>query len=67
MRAYIKDMRRRLGLNADDTSRDADLEAMSPNDRLRLLCGYHLGDPGWVDTFLAWARDAGFKIEEPRP
>jgi hypothetical protein len=35
--------------------------------RLGLICGFHLGYPGWEHTFLNWARDAGFKISEPTP
>jgi hypothetical protein len=62
-RAYIGDMRQRLGLEEDDASRDAQIEAMPPMERLKLVCGWHLGDPGWAGHFLDWARDAGFKIE----
>ena len=66
-RQYISDMRQRLGLGPDDASRDDDIEKMTPEQRLSLLCGWHLGYPGWSHTFLSWARDAGFKIPEPRP
>lgn len=62
---YISDMRQRIGLKADDASRDQEIEAMTPTRRLALICGWHMGYPGWEHTFLNWARDAGFKISEP--
>jgi hypothetical protein len=62
MRAYIGDMRQRLGLKADDTKLDEEIEKMSPEARLALLCGWHFGDPGWASTFIEWAKDAGFKV-----
>lgn len=61
--AYIKDMRQRLGLEPDDARRDTHIAAMSPLERFQLLCGWHLGDPGWASTMLAWAKDAGLHIE----
>lgn len=64
-RRYISDMRRRLGLRDYDATRDQEIEAMTPTQRLGLICGFHLGYPGWEHTFLNWARDAGFKISEP--
>lgn len=60
---FIKEMRARLGVSMNDTSRDADIAKMSPMERLRLLAGWNLGDPGWAATFIAWAKDCGFKIE----
>ena len=63
-RLYIGDMRQRLGLEEDDTRRDDEIEKMSPRDRFRLLCGWHLGHPNWAHTILDWAKDAGLKISE---
>ncbi|MGX9392521.1 hypothetical protein ACWX0K_20560 [Nitrobacteraceae bacterium UC4446_H13] len=64
-RRYIEDMRQRLGLKPDDASLDGHIEKMTAEQRLALLCGWHLGDPNWSYSFLSWARDAGFKITEP--
>lgn len=64
-RRYIEDMRQRLGLKPDDARRDDEIEKMTPEERLELICGWHLGYRGWSRTFLNWARDAGFKITEP--
>ena len=62
MRAYIGDMRQRLGVKEDDTSQDERIELMTPMQRLRLLCGWNFGDPSWASHIIAWAEDAGFKI-----
>ncbi len=66
-RAHISEMRQRLGLKEDDDSRDVLIEEMTPEQRLRLICGWHLGDSEWAETFLDWARDAGYEITEPKP
>jgi hypothetical protein len=65
-RRYIQEMRQRLGLQPDDTSRDVDIEKMSPTKRLSLLTGWHLGYDGWEHTILNWVEDAGFKITPKR-
>lgn len=61
-RRYIEDMRQRLGLDADDSSSDKRIEKMSSEERLKLLCGWHLGDPAWAHQFINWARDAGYEV-----
>ena len=63
---YIEQMRQRLGLGPGDESRDTEIEKMSPMDRLRLLCGWHIGDPNWAQSFMNWATDSGFKIVEKK-
>lgn len=61
---YIEDMRGRLGLEADDTSRDAFIEGLEPIQRLRLIAGWNLGYDGWEHTIMNWVRDAGFKVKD---
>jgi len=63
-RFYIGAMRGNLGLEETDTSRDEEIEKMTPERRLQLVCGWHLGDRSWAGTVIAWARDCGFKIEQ---
>lgn len=63
---YIEDMRRRLGLEAQDTTKDALIESMTPTQRLGLLAGWHLGYSGWDHTILNWVEDAGFKLTPDR-
>lgn len=60
----IGKMRQRLGLKAEDASRDAGIAKMTPEERLALICGWTLGDPGWGHTFMSWAKDVGFKISQ---
>jgi len=59
----IGEMRERLGLKEDDTSRDKAIEAMEPESRLRLLAGWHLGDPSWAGRFIRWARTCGYEVK----
>lgn len=61
-RHYINDMRQRFGLEPADASRDAQIEAMVPIERLKLLCGWNLGDPHWATTILSWVQDAGYSV-----
>ena len=37
----------------------------SPSEKLRAACQWHLGDPSWAGTFIDWARQAGYVVEEP--
>jgi hypothetical protein len=61
---HIKQVvRQRLGLEQNDQSRDADIDAMEPIRLLRHVCGWKLGDSYWAETFLGWARDCGYKIK----
>lgn len=60
---YIKEMRQRLGLEENDTQRDAEIASMTPYARLRLLCGWFLGDPNWASSMLEWCNDAGFEVK----
>lgn len=63
---YIKDMRQRLGLEPDDSSRDSDLEKMTETQKLGLIAGWHLGYSGWEHTILNWVEAAGFKVTPKR-
>lgn len=66
-RAYIGDMRQRLGLDEDDSSRDEKIEEMTAEQRLGLIAGWNLGYSDWAGTILRWVRDAGFEVKAPRP
>lgn len=56
-------LRRRRDLQPSDASRDAELEALSPMDKLRELAAWELGDPSWAGTFMDWAKACGIKVE----
>lgn len=62
----LKKIRQRNGLDEQDTSRDAELNAMPPLQKLRDLMGWEMGSPGWADQFITWAKDCGIKIVDPR-
>lgn len=57
-------LRKRASLDEKDTSHDAELEALSPRRALQQVIGWQIGDPTWADTFLGYAKDCGFRIEE---
>lgn len=62
---YITDMRGNLGVDlANVTACDAMIAKMSPLERLRLICGWNIGDREWANSFIEWAKDAGFEVRE---
>ncbi len=60
----LMDLRQRSGLEADDKSIDEKLIALSPEEKLRMVVGWHLGDESWAGSFLDWAKACGMKIDE---
>lgn len=63
-RYIISKLRQRRDLDSRDGSQDADIEAMSPMEKLREVTTWELGSPSWADTFLNWARDCGMEVNE---
>lgn len=61
---YIKELRQRAGVEEDDTSMDAKIERMSPMQRVKMLAGWELGDPGWTGRFKDWFESQGFIVVE---
>lgn len=59
---YVEEMRQRLGLSEDDESRDKEIEAMDPLQRVRLIAGWYLGDGGWADTFREYCESQGLYL-----
>lgn len=59
----MRDIRQRLGLDENDTSRDTEIEAMTPEKKLRAVVGWHLGDEQWANDFINWAVALGVTIE----
>ena len=60
---YMKELRQRLGLEEDDISKDDDIKSMDSMDRVRMLCGWELGDTSWCDVFLGWMRSQGLNVD----
>ncbi len=61
---YVEEMRQRLGLEKDDTSRDKEIEDMEPLKRVRLIAGWYLGDPNWADTFKDYFESQGLYLSD---
>lgn len=51
---YVEEMRKRLGLEEDDTTLDPRIEQMTPLKRVGLIAGWYLGDASWASTFKEW-------------
>lgn len=62
----MKTLRQRNGIAADDTSFDAELDAMPPLQKLRAVAAWELGSPDWADQFITWATQCGIQITDPR-
>lgn len=58
----MKTLRECKGLKEDDTSRDTEINARSPEYNLELLCAWEFGDRAWADWFIRRMRDLGGKI-----
>jgi hypothetical protein len=56
---YVWEMRQSLGLDENDTSRDAEIEAMTPMRRVELVVGWYLGDPKWAVRFRNFFENQG--------
>jgi len=59
---YVEEMRQRLGLDENDTSKDKYLEQMKPFDRVKLIIGWEFGDESWGDTFKEWCDSQGLYL-----
>ncbi len=62
--SLMKKIRGRIDLDADDTSRDAEIKRWTPRQRLRKVVGWELGDENWADKILEWANACGYKIRK---
>ena len=60
-------LRQRRGLSPDDGSMDAELEALSPADKLREVIAAELGDVATAEKVAAWALDCGMMTALQRP
>ena len=48
-----------MGLETDDSSRDAEILKWSPVRVVRACSQWEMGDPGWADIFALWMERAG--------
>ena len=56
---YISEMRQRLGCKENETTDDDRILEMSPWNRVKLIVGWYLGDPGWADSFKGYCESQG--------
>ena len=63
---YIQELRQRAGCEEDDTSMDSKNEAMSPIQRVEMIAGWELGDPGWVGRFKDWFESQGLLVVDKK-
>ena len=59
---YLKDLRKRLGLDENDSSKDELIKEREPFFNLKELCGWYLGDSSWVIEFKEWCEAVGIKL-----
>ena len=57
-------LRGRLGLNEDDTSRDAEILKMEPYEVVRECSAWKLGDPYWATMIAGWMKQSGCKVDD---
>lgn len=56
---YVEELRQRLGLEENDTSRDGYIMSLTPFERVQMLCGWYFGDPSWAGTLKSWCESQG--------
>jgi hypothetical protein len=59
----LKRLRQRHDLDENDTSRDAEFNAMEPAIAFQEVVCWELGDARWAPQLLSWARECGFEIK----
>lgn len=60
----LKIIRQRYGYAEDDTSNDAEFQAMEPVKAFEALIGWTLGDHRWAKTILKMAGDCGVSLPD---
>ena len=61
---YLEEIRKRLGLDENDTSRDKDIVEMEPMERVRLFVGWYHGDGSWADKYKGYFESQGLYVTE---
>jgi len=56
---YVEELRQRLGLDENDTSRDEYILSLPSMRRVELLSGWYFGDEAWAGTFKEWCESQG--------
>lgn len=61
----MKRIRQRHGYEEKDTSHDAELQQMSPMNKLRAVVAWELGDESWADMVINAAATLGVDPQNP--
>jgi hypothetical protein len=61
---YKEELRKRLGLEVDDESRDEYLQSLKPIDRFRMILAYRLGHDNWIYAIDGMLNSQGLCIAE---
>jgi hypothetical protein len=59
---YVEEIRQRLGLERDDTSRDGEIERMSPIQRAGLVVGWFHGSESWARQYKEYFESQGIYL-----
>lgn len=59
---YVGAMRQRLGDSAEDTSVDAQILAMTPMERVGLICAWNHGDAVWARIYKEYFESQGLYL-----
>lgn len=62
----MQKLREAEGLDRYDTSKDKEIQEMSPKEALRALCRWEFGDPTWAGIFIEWAEACGYSVTEKK-
>ena len=64
---YIEILRMRLGLDENDTSRDAYINSLPPMRRVRMIAGWELGSEAWATQFEEYFESQGLYLTTIKP
>jgi len=59
---YKEELRKRLGLEPGDSSRDGYLANLNPLKRFKMLLGWHLGSEDYIYSITDWLSSQGLCI-----
>ncbi|EMM5100298.1 hypothetical protein ACK249_003644 [Pseudomonas aeruginosa] len=59
----LKMLRQREGLDANDSSKDDALDALTPDEKFRNVIAWQFGDGAWSGTILSWAAQCGVQLD----
>lgn len=58
----LQNLRQRKNLDETDMSKDSEILAMSPHEKLEELFAWEMGDDRWANVVLDWMRECGYTV-----